>query len=58
MEWGGSFVRIRVNENAVLNVPNYEVSPFWSSSHQSILEIKFMKSSTYIQLEEMGMNYE
>jgi hypothetical protein len=51
-------VRIRVNENAILNVHTYEVSPFWSSSHQSILRIKFLKSSTHIQLEEMGMYYE
>jgi len=53
-----SFVRIRVNENAVLNVPTYGVSPFWSSSHQSILEIKFPKFSTHIQLTKMGINYE
>jgi len=53
-----SFVRMRVNDNAVLNVPTCGVLPFWSSSRQSILAIKFLKFSTHIQLEEMGINYE
>ena len=56
-----SFVRIKGNESAVLNVPTYEVSPFWSSPYPimaAVLKIKFLKSSTHFHLEEMGINYE